>query len=97
MAIAVALLISILGSIVAHHLCKGKSKKRKLIIWGITTMVAIAPFSSFAIGLTYALIVRSGWGIIIMWYLFPIIFITGLVMLILGIFKVKRGEAGEAI
>lgn len=29
------------------------------LIWGITTMIAIAPFSSFAIGLTYALIVNN--------------------------------------
>lgn len=92
MAIAVALCISIFGSMLAHRLTNGKSRKRKLIIWGITTMIAIAPFLSFAIGLTYALIVRSGWGIIIMWYLFPVIFITGLVVLFLGIFKEKRRE-----
>ncbi|MEH7306069.1 hypothetical protein [Neobacillus drentensis] len=92
MAIFVALAIAILGSIVAYQLSKGKSKKRKYIVWGITSMVAIAPFLSFSIGLTYAIIVRNGWAAMIMLYLFPIIFILGLIMLLVGIFKKKGTE-----
>ncbi|WP_256942361.1 hypothetical protein [Bacillus sp. OV166] len=53
-AIMVALAMVILGSVVAWQFSKGKSTKRKYIIWGITIMVAIAPFLSFSIGLTYA-------------------------------------------
>lgn len=90
MAIGVALSISILGSIVAYQLGIGKSRKRKLIIWGVTTMIAIAPFFSFAIGLTFAFIFRSGWAALLMWYLFPIIFIIGLIMVLVGIFKEKE-------
>ncbi|WP_026564896.1 hypothetical protein [Bacillus sp. UNC41MFS5] len=91
-AIMVALAITILGSVVAWQFSKGKSKKRKYIIWGITIMVAIAPFLSFSIGLTYAFIVRNGWAALIMWVLFPIIFILGLIVLLVGVFKEKGKE-----
>ena len=56
-------------------------------------MVAIAPFLSFSIGLTYAILVKNGWAALIMWYLFPLIFIIGLIMLMVGIFKKKETEA----
>ncbi|MEH7333077.1 hypothetical protein V7161_10595 [Neobacillus drentensis] len=91
-AIMVALAIAILGSVVAWQFSKGKSKKRKYIICGITIMVAIAPFLSFSIGLTYAFIVRNGWAGLIMWILFPIIFILGLIVLLVGVFKEKGTE-----
>lgn len=93
MAIIVALSIAILGSAVAYQLSKGRSQKRKYIIWGITTMIAIAPFLSFSIGLIYANIVRNGWAALIMWYLFPLIFLIGFIMLLVGIFKRKSNEA----
>lgn len=92
MAIIVALAIAILCSVLAYQLSKGKSKKRKYIIWGITTMLAIAPSVSFSIGLIYAIIVRNGWAALIMWYLFPILFIIGLIMVFVGIFKKDKTE-----
>lgn len=52
--------VAALGVIVAYQLSKGKSKKRKYIVWGITMMLAISPFLSFALGLTYAIIEQSG-------------------------------------
>ncbi|MFJ7513125.1 hypothetical protein ACIQW7_27450 [Peribacillus simplex] len=55
-------------------------------------MLAISPFLSFAVGLTYAFIVGNGWAALIMWYLFPIGFIIGLIMLLVGIFKKKEIE-----
>lgn len=57
-------------------------------------MLAIAPFLSFAIGLTYAVIAKNGWAALIMWYNFPIIFVIGLIVLMIGIFK--REERKEA-
>lgn len=54
-------------------------------------MLAIAPFLSFAIGLTYAVITEDGWAkFLIMWYIFPIIFVIGLIVLLIGIFKKKE-------
>ncbi|WP_163103519.1 hypothetical protein [Peribacillus alkalitolerans] len=89
MAIFVALAIVILGSTLAFYLSKGKSKKRKYIVWGITTMLAIAPFLSFSIGLTYAIIVENGWAAMLMWILFPVIFISGLILMLVGLFRKK--------
>ncbi|MED3949480.1 hypothetical protein [Priestia aryabhattai] len=86
--------ISIIGAIIAYQLSKEKTKKRKYIVWGIALMLAIAPFLSFAIGLTYAVIAKNGWAALIMWYIFPIIFVIGLIVLMIGIFK--REERKEA-
>ncbi|MGC9935351.1 hypothetical protein [Priestia aryabhattai] len=86
--------IAIIGAIIAYRLSKEKMKKRKYIIWGIALMLAIAPFLSFAIGLTYAVIAENGWAALIMWYIFPIIFVIGLIVLLIGIFK--REERKEA-
>ena len=43
--------------------------------------------------LTYAMIVKNGWTALIMWYLFPLIFIIGLIVLMVGIFKKKEKES----
>ncbi|MRH43644.1 hypothetical protein GH741_13280 [Aquibacillus halophilus] len=94
MAIFLGLAIAILGSVVALQLSNGKPKRKKYIIWGITTMVAIAPFLSFSIGLTYAIIVENAWAGLIMWYLFPILFIVGLIILLTGVFKKKTIDEG---
>lgn len=92
MAFAVGYGIAFIGALVAYQLSKGKSKKRKHIVWGIALMLAISPFLSFAVGQTYAFIVGNGWAALIMWYLFPIGFIIGLIMLLVGIFKKKELE-----
>lgn len=88
MAIAISLAILIFGPIAAFRLTKGNSDKRKYIVWGITAMVAIAPFLSFLIGITYGSIVGSGWaagGTMVI--LFSIIFLVGLIIMLIGIFK----------
>nr|WP_280169185.1 hypothetical protein [Priestia megaterium]MDH3161219.1 hypothetical protein [Priestia megaterium] len=84
--------IAIIGAMIAYQLSKGKTKKRKYIVWGIALMLTIAPFLSFAIGLTYAVIAENGWAALIMWYIFPVIFVIGLVVLLVGIFKKKSKE-----
>lgn len=89
MAILVGLVITIVGLVIAFQLSNGKSIKRKYVVWGITIMVAIAPFLSFSIGLTYAMMVKDGWSAMIMWVLFPLFFIVGLILLLTGIFKKK--------
>ncbi|PGS56463.1 hypothetical protein [Bacillus sp. AFS041924] len=86
MAIFIAILIAFFGAVLAHIFTKGQSKKRKYIIWGIANMVAIGPFLSFAIGITYAIIEGNGWAAMLMWVLYPFIFLIGLIQLIIGIF-----------
>lgn len=50
-------------------------------------MLAISPFLSFAIGRTYAVIEKDAWAALIIVYIFPVIFVIGLVMLLVSIFK----------
>ncbi len=88
MAFAVGYGVALIGAFIAYYLSENKSKKRKYIVWGIALMVAISPFLSFAIGLTYGMIAKNRWAIpAIIIILFPIGFITGLIMLLVGIFK----------
>lgn len=86
-AIIVGYVITLLAAVVAYLLSQGKSIRRKYIVWGIALMVPISPALAFSVGLTYARIVHNGWAALIMWYIFPIVFIIGLIMLLVGIFK----------
>lgn len=79
--------IVMLGAIFAYVLSKGKTKKRKWIVWGATLMFVISPFFSFAVGRTYAVIVNNGWAAMIMVYIFPVIFVFGLFILLVGFFE----------
>lgn len=93
MAIAVPILVLILAFALAYQLSERKSTTRKYIVWGIIIMVAIAPFLSFLIGMTFGMIVSSGWaigGITVI--LFPILFLVGLITLLMGIFQKKETE-----
>ncbi len=85
MAIGVGYLIALLGVVIESIFSEGKSKRRKNQVWGIALMLPISP--AFAVGLTYAAIVNDPWSTLIIVYIFPILFITGLVMLVVGIFK----------
>ncbi|WP_245728969.1 hypothetical protein [Thalassobacillus cyri] len=87
MAIAIGYVIAFIGALVAFLLSVDKPKNNKYKVWGIALMVPISPALAFAIGLTYAFIVENAWAGLIMWYIFPFIFIIGLVMLMVGIFK----------
>ena len=84
--------VPILGALLGYYYSVGKTKKRRNIFWGIVLMFAVSPFLSFAIGLTYAILTESGWAAGIMFYIFPIIFIIGLVMLLVGIFKKEESD-----
>ncbi|MEH7399665.1 MULTISPECIES: hypothetical protein [Bacillaceae] len=92
MAIVIAMLIALFGAALALVFTIGQSRKRKYIIWGIANMVAIGPFLSFAIGITYAIIEGDGWAAMLMWVLYPFIFLIGLIQLIIGIFMKKSSD-----
>jgi len=89
MAVIIALFLALIGTALAFLFSNGKSRKRKYIIWGIANIVAIGPFLSFAIGLTYAIIKNNGWAAMLMWIVYPIIFVIGLIQVIIGIFMKK--------
>lgn len=93
MAIVIGYGIAFLGVVIAYLLSVGKSKKGKYKVWGIALMVPISPSISFAIGLTYAVMMENGWAAMIMWIIFPILFIIGLVMLLVGFFKKEESPS----
>lgn len=84
--------ITALGIALASHLGNEKSKKRKFILWGVILMVLISAPLSISMGFTLAFILQNGWATGIIFYLFPIGFITGLAMLLVGIFKKEESE-----
>ena len=89
----VAIIILTVALAIAYQLSKSKSKKRKYIVWGITTMLAIAPLFSWLISITYASIEGSGWaGVAMMGIMLPILFLVSLVNLIyvLKLFKESK-------
>lgn len=66
---------------------KKRSKKTKIIIWGTTLMIVIAPLLSLSASKIYALIEEDGWaGIALVSILFPVIFLIGLITLLIGVF-----------
>lgn len=81
------LLVSLL---IAYQFGKGYSLKGKYIIWGVTTMFVICPLFSWLVSMGYAHYERNGWAAVAMLaILYPSAFITGLVLLLIGIFRKK--------
>ncbi|QCR31204.1 hypothetical protein [Lysinibacillus sp. SGAir0095] len=97
MAFGVAIFILIVGLVLAFYFTLGKSIKRKFIIWGITTMFAIAPFFTWLVSISFAIMVGDGFaGIGLMLIMFPIILLIGIVLLLVGIFiKPKQLQLKE--
>lgn len=89
----IASVILAIAVIIAIMLSRGKTMKKKYIIWGITTMVAIAPLFSWIVSRLYAISEGSGWaGGILMMVMFPILFIVGLVFLLIGFLKKDKSQ-----
>ncbi|SDM30032.1 hypothetical protein [Sediminibacillus halophilus] len=93
MAIFTGYLIALLAAAIAYQFSEGKPKKKKYKIWGFTIMLVISPSLAFGLGLTYAVLVKSGWAAMIMFYLFPLFFLIGLFVLLAGIRKKKDANS----
>ncbi|RUL49882.1 MULTISPECIES: hypothetical protein [Lysinibacillus] len=88
MAIAVAFILLVVIMALVYYFSRNKSKKWKVIAWGITTMLAITPLLSWLISITVAIIVQDGWAAVgLMMILLPLFFVIGLIILLVGIFK----------
>ena len=85
-------LITFLTISIASLLSIGKSKKAKYKIWGIAIMLPIALPLAYSIGITYSLIVGSPWATMLLLYAFPIIFIIGIIILLVGIFNKDQAK-----
>ena len=90
MAIAIGYLIATLGAFVAYWFSTGEARNTKLKIWGIALMIPISPALAFSIGLSHAISVQNGWAALIMWFIFPVIFLSGLALLLVGLFKKEK-------
>ncbi|GGG12253.1 hypothetical protein GCM10010912_65850 [Paenibacillus albidus] len=74
--------------IAAYILSKDKSPKRKYIVWGSFTMLPISPLISWIVSMLYADYVHDGFaGIGLLMILTPLLFIVGLVLLLIGLFR----------
>ncbi|WP_416147633.1 hypothetical protein ACM26V_15505 [Salipaludibacillus sp. HK11] len=83
--VGIIILIIVIAIAIACILSVNKSKKRKLIVWGLTTMLAIAPLLSWLISISYAISEGSGWaGVGLMWILLPLLLLVGLVLIVAG-------------
>ncbi|KRF56809.1 hypothetical protein ASG98_07175 [Bacillus sp. Soil531] len=88
MAIGVALTVLVVGLMFASGLSRGKTAKRKYIVWGTTIILIIAPFFSWVVSVLYAISQEEGFaGVALMMLLFPVFFLVGLVTMLIGVFK----------
>lgn len=80
-----AVIIIVIGIIIAIWRSINKSKESKLRVWGITTMLIFAPVLSWLIGSIYGMSEGSGFAMIgVLIIIFPILFITGFVLYWIG-------------
>lgn len=85
-------IITLISVPIAYLLSTGKSKKGKYMIWGIALMLPISLPLAYSIGITYSLIVGNPWATMLLLYVFPIIFIIGLIIFLVGIFYRDKGK-----
>lgn len=80
-------IITLISVSIACLLGIGKPKKYKFRIWGSFIMIPIALPLAYSMGITYAIIEGSPWATMVMFVIFPVLFLLGLVLLLVGIFK----------
>ncbi|MRH41263.1 hypothetical protein GH741_01080 [Aquibacillus halophilus] len=83
-------LVVVFGFIFAKRKAKGKPKRTKYIIRGIT-LIVLSPFTALVVGAIIELLslgAGGGWMMVIsLFYLTPVLFVVGLILLLIGIFK----------
>lgn len=86
--IVVGYAIALLGAVVAYLLGRGKSSNGKMVIWGIFLMIPISVALAYSLGVTITYIMNAAWIQIVVWAVaFPILFVIGFIMLLVGKFK----------
>jgi len=88
LAIGVVVIALVLIVSIVFIICLGKSKKTTFIIWGITLMVVIAPLFAWVVSILYGIKEGDGFAAVgLMVILFPFLFLIGLVIFLVGVFK----------
>ncbi|WP_226683219.1 hypothetical protein [Sutcliffiella horikoshii] len=87
------IVITLILSICLGIFLTRKYENRVLIIWGLITMLSIAPFFSWIVAMLVAVNAGDGFaGVAIMWLMVPILFLIGVGMLGAGVYKKVTGE-----
>src|SRR5690625_4270505 len=79
--------ITLLTAAIAYLLSIGKSNKSKYKVWGVAIIVPISLPLAYSIGITFAYIEGNPWATMLVLVIFPVIFVIGLIILLVGIFK----------
>ncbi|KMJ57444.1 hypothetical protein AB685_15605 [Bacillus sp. LL01] len=70
-----------------------KYQEKKLIIWGLVTMLSVAPFFTWIVAILVGISAGDGFAAVgVMWLMFPVLFLVGIGMLSAGIYKKVTGE-----
>lgn len=70
-----------------------KYQNKSLIIWGLITMLSIAPFFSWIVAMLVGVSVGDGFAAVaVMWLMVPTLFLIGVGMLGAGVYKKVTGE-----
>lgn len=84
----IAITILIFAIVLAVFISRNKTTKKKLIVWGVATIVAIAPLLSWSAGVIFGLGEGDGFaGFSVMMYSFVFLEVIGFVLVYFGIFK----------
>ncbi len=84
----IAIIVLVLAIVLAGFISRSKPMEKKFIIWGITTIVAIAPLVSWIAGILFGMDEEDGFvGFTVMIYSFVLLEVIGFVLGYLGIFK----------
>ncbi|MBD8027454.1 hypothetical protein ACH0B5_15145 [Ureibacillus sp. 179-F W5.1 NHS] len=87
----IAICILVLAIILAVYFSRNKSAKRKFTVWGITTIVFVAPLLSWILGILFGMNKGDGFvGMTVMVYGFVFLMVIGFILLYYGIFKRER-------
>lgn len=88
----IAIIILVLAIILAIFTSRNKATKKKFVIWGVTSIVAIAPLVSWISGILFGMDEVDGFvGFTVMIYAFVLLEVIGFVLVYLGIFnRMKR-------
>ncbi|MFJ8258620.1 hypothetical protein ACIQ4Z_15395 [Peribacillus asahii] len=80
-----AVIILVIGIIIAIWRSINKSKESKYRVWGITTILIFAPVFSWLVGSLYGMSEGSGFAMMgVLIVMFPILFIVGVVLYWIG-------------